>query len=64
MKAMPVFDSHGDFVAAVCIVRDVTTTFKDVSLDEAEPAELLSHSDAAASEHVPATAGIDRSSSR
>lgn len=61
MKAMPVFDSHGDFVAAVCIVRDVTTTFKDVSLEEAEPSELLSHSDAAGSEHVPATAGlIDR----
>lgn len=36
MKAMPLFDNHGDFVAALGIVRDVTSTFKDVSIEEAE----------------------------
>jgi len=34
MKAMPVFDNLGKFIAAVIIVRDVTTTFKDVTLQE------------------------------
>jgi len=34
MKATPLFDNHGEFVAAACIVRDVTTTFRDVSIEE------------------------------
>jgi len=61
MKAMPVFDNHGDFVAAVCIVRDVTTTFKDVSIEKGEPAGLMSSPGAGPAESAPATAGlIDR----
>lgn len=34
MKAMPLFDNHGEFVAAACLVRDVTNTFRDVSIEE------------------------------
>jgi len=37
MKATPLFDNHGEFVAAACIVRDVTSTFKDVSIEEEQP---------------------------
>ena len=37
MKATPLFDNHGEFIAAACIVRDVTTTFKDVSIEEESP---------------------------
>jgi len=37
MKATPLFDNHGEFIAAACLVRDVTSTFKDVSIEE-EPA--------------------------
>lgn len=34
MKATPLFDNRGEFVAAACIIRDVTSTFKDVSIEE------------------------------
>lgn len=37
IKAMPLFDNHGDFIAVVGIVRDVTSTFKDVSIEESMP---------------------------
>lgn len=42
MKAMPVYDSQGQFIASVGTIRDVTTTFSDVivrdsPLDEAAP---------------------------
>jgi PAS domain S-box-containing protein len=37
MKALPLFDNHGDFIAVVGIIRDVTTTFKDVSFQETFP---------------------------
>ena len=30
MKAMPVYDSQGQFIASVGTIRDVTTTFSDV----------------------------------
>lgn len=49
MKAMPIFDNHGDFVAAICIVRDVTSTFKDVSIEDVEPEGDV----AAAGRHPP-----------
>ena len=42
MKALPVFDNHHDFIAAACIVRDVTSTFKDVSIGEEESAGVVS----------------------
>jgi PAS domain S-box-containing protein len=37
MKALPLFDNHGEFIAAACLVRDVTSTFKDVSIEEEPP---------------------------
>ncbi len=33
-KAKPIYDSHGNFIAVVCTVRDVTATFGDVPLPE------------------------------
>jgi DNA-binding response OmpR family regulator len=48
MKAMPVYDSQGQFIASIGTIRDVTTTFSDVvirdsRLDEAaQLAEVLS----------------------
>ena len=47
MKALPIFDNHREFIAAACIVRDVTSTFKDVSIGEEESAGVLSLSSAA-----------------
>ena len=37
MKALPLFDNHGDFIAVVGIIRDVTATFKDVTFQETAP---------------------------
>ena len=37
-ESVTVFDNHGEFIAAAGIVRDVTSTFKDVSIEDAEPA--------------------------
>lgn len=37
MKALPIFDNHGDFIAVVGIVRDVTATFKDVTFQDTVP---------------------------
>jgi CheY-like chemotaxis protein len=34
MKAMPVFDDQGNFVASIGTVRDVTATFGDVIIDD------------------------------
>jgi DNA-binding response OmpR family regulator len=33
-KAKPIYDSHGDFIAVVSTVRDVTATFGDIPLRE------------------------------
>jgi DNA-binding response OmpR family regulator len=33
-KAMPVYDGHGNFIAAVETVRDVTATFKDIVIHD------------------------------
>ena len=57
MKAMPLFDNHGEFIAAASIVRDVTSTFKDVSIEEAEPVEVpLPHG--ASADTAPASGGL------
>jgi len=37
MKAMPTFDSHGNFIAAVGTVRDITSTIKDVPVNQESP---------------------------
>jgi len=54
-KAKPIYDSHGNFIAVVCTVRDVTATFGDVPLPEG-PGEvkiLPSHSDKATAVSEP-----------
>jgi CheY-like chemotaxis protein len=57
MKAMPLFDNHGEFIAAASIVRDVTSTFKDVSIEEAEPVGVpLPHG--ASVDTAPASGGL------
>ncbi len=38
MKAMPLYDARGNFIAAVCIVKDITATVKDLPLPEPDPA--------------------------
>ena len=58
MKALPVFDNHGEFIAAAGIVRDVTSTFKDVSIEEAEPAGVQALSHSASAEAAPASGGL------
>jgi DNA-binding response OmpR family regulator len=43
MKAMPAYDSHGHFIASIGTIRDVTTTFSDVVINDSrlvEAAEL------------------------
>ena len=39
MKAMPVYDSQGQFIASAGIIRDVTTTFSDVIIRDSRPDE-------------------------
>jgi PAS domain S-box-containing protein len=57
MKAMPLFDNHGEFIAAASIVRDVTSTFKDVSIEEPEHAGVpLPHGASAGT--APASGGL------
>jgi tetratricopeptide (TPR) repeat protein len=57
MKAIPLFDNRGEFIAAASIVRDVTSTFKDVSIEEAEPVGVpLPHGASAGT--VPASGGL------
>ena len=57
MKAMPVYDGQGNFIAAVETVRDVTATFKDiVILDETQDA--VAHIAEAASRQTSKPAGL------
>lgn len=58
MKALPVFDNHGDFIAAASIVRDVTSTFKDVSIEDEEPAGVSHQVHDASAEAAPASGGL------
>jgi DNA-binding response OmpR family regulator len=49
MKAMPVYDSQGQFIASVTTIRNVTTTFSDVVVRDSRPDEA-SHSADSSSE--------------
>jgi Flp pilus assembly protein TadD len=40
-KAKPIYDSHGNFIAVISTVRDVTATFGDVSLQDEAVEEPL-----------------------
>ena len=50
MKAMPVYDSQGQFVASVGTIRDVTTTFGDVVIRDSPQDEAAQRATAASSE--------------
>jgi DNA-binding response OmpR family regulator/Flp pilus assembly protein TadD len=57
MKAMPIYDGQGNFIAAVETVRDITATFKDiVILDETQDA--VAHIAEAASRQTSKPAGL------
>ncbi|HNX18219.1 MAG TPA: response regulator [Methanoregula sp.] len=58
MKAMPVFDNRGRFIAAVCVIRDVTTTFRDVQVDEEEPATAAPSAKGTSEKEGSASGGI------
>jgi DNA-binding response OmpR family regulator len=45
MKAMPVYDSQGQFVASVGTIRDVTATFSDVALPDSKLDEVAQRAD-------------------
>lgn len=58
MKALPVFDNHGEFIAAASIVRDVTSTFKDVSIEDVGPVQSPALPNGASAEAAPASGGL------
>jgi DNA-binding response OmpR family regulator/Tfp pilus assembly protein PilF len=61
MKAMPVYDSQGYFIASVGTVRDVTATFKDVVIPDSRLDEAAQLADIASTEtSKPATALFNR----
>ena len=45
MKAMPVYDSQGQFIASVGTIRDVTATFGDVALPDSKLDEVAQRAD-------------------
>ena len=47
MKAMPVYDSQGQYIAAVGTIRDVTATFGDVALPDSKLDEVTQRADVA-----------------
>ncbi len=58
MKAMPVYDSQGQFVASVGTIRDVTTTFSDVVIRDSRLDEAAQLADAASGEPKKSKGGI------
>ena len=58
MKAMPVYDSQGQFIASVGIIRDVTTTFSDVVVRDSRHDEASQIADAASAEPKKSKGGI------
>jgi DNA-binding response OmpR family regulator len=58
MKAMPVYDSQGQFIASVGIIRDVTTTFSDVVVRDSRHDEATQIADAASAEPKKSKVGI------
>jgi tetratricopeptide (TPR) repeat protein len=57
MKAMPVYDGQGNFIAAVETVRDVTATFKDIVIHD-ETHDAVAHVTEAASRQTSKPAGL------
>jgi DNA-binding response OmpR family regulator/Flp pilus assembly protein TadD len=57
MKAMPVYDGQGNFIAAVETVRDVTATFKDIVIHD-ETQDAVAHITEDASRQTSKPAGL------
>jgi tetratricopeptide (TPR) repeat protein len=57
MKAMPVYDGQGNFIAAVETVRDVTATFKDIVIHD-ETQDAVAHITEAASRQTSKPVGL------
>jgi DNA-binding response OmpR family regulator/TolA-binding protein len=58
MKAMPVYDSQGQFIASIGTVRDVTATFSDIVIGDEGSQEAAKLAEAVSAESVKAKAGI------
>lgn len=58
MKAMPVYDSQGQFIASVGTIRDVTATFGDVVVRDTQPEESVLAADTATGEAKKPKAGL------
>ena len=58
MKAMPLYDSQGNFVASVGTIRDVTLTFGDIILDDFRLDEATAVADLASSETKKPSTGL------
>lgn len=58
MKAMPVYDSQGQFIASVGTIRDVTTTFSDVVIRDSRLDEDAHLPDAASGETKKSKGGF------
>jgi len=57
MKAMPLYDGQGNFIAAVEMVRDVTATFKDIVIHD-ETQDAVANITEAASRQTSKPAGF------
>jgi DNA-binding response OmpR family regulator len=58
MKAMPVYDSQGQFIASVSTIRDVTTTFGDVVIPDSRLDEAAKLADAGSGEPKKSRGGL------
>lgn len=58
MKAMPMYDSQGQFIASIGIIRDVTTTFSDVVIRDSRLDETKQLADAASGETKKSKGGL------
>jgi DNA-binding response OmpR family regulator/TolA-binding protein len=58
MKAMPVYDSQGQFIASVGTIRDVTTTFSDVVIRDSRLDEASQLADAVSGETKKPKGGL------
>ncbi len=58
MKAMPVYDSQGQFIASVGTVRDVTATFSDIVIGDEGSQEAAKLAEAVSAESIKSKAGI------
>jgi DNA-binding response OmpR family regulator len=58
MKAMPVYDSQGQFIASVGTIRDVTTTFGDVIVRDSRIDEAAHDAESASAEPKKTRGGL------